>query len=136
MRFSSISKSAGLLVLAVGLNVTFIASSALSQSVTGQGMPSGSSTGIGQGNALTGGAEGAPTGQATPAPSSGNGATSTMSGSSGSGNALTGGAEGAPTDQATPSATTGQMPSGTSSGPSPDSKDKGMYPSPNTQPSR
>lgn len=100
MRFSFISKSAGLLVLAVGLNVTFIASSAFSQSVMGQGTPSGSSTGSGQGNALTGGAEGAPT------------------------------------DQATPSSTTGQMPSGTSSGPSPDSKDKGMYPSPNTQPSR
>ena len=117
MRFSSISKSAGLLVLAVGLNGTFIATSAFSQPASGQGATSGSSTGGGKANTLTGGAEGAPTDQTTPAPSSGTGASSSMSGSSGRGNALTGGAEGAPTNQATPSPATPKPPQGSASRP-------------------
>ena len=116
MKLSSVSKSAGLLVLAVGLNATFIAP-AFSQPVSGQAATSGSSTGTGQGNALTGGAEGAPTDQATPVPSSGTGATSSMSGSSGTANTLTGGAEGAPTNQATPAPATRTVPPGSISRP-------------------
>ncbi len=136
MKILSITKPAGLLVLAVALNATFIGAPAFSQSASNQGTTSGTSTGSGQANTLTGGAEAAPTDQATPAPSSGTGGTSSMSGSSGKANTLTGGAEGAPTDQATPSSTTGQRPSGASPGRSPDSNDKGMYPSPKTQPAR
>ncbi|WP_194715635.1 hypothetical protein [Noviherbaspirillum soli] len=109
MKCSNISKSAGLLVLAVGLHATFIPSSAFSQPIAGQGSTSGSTTESGKGNTLTGGAEGAPTDQATPAPSSGSAATSSMSGESGKGNTLTGGAEGAPTNQATPSSASGNV---------------------------
>ena len=117
MKFSSISKSAGLLVLAVGLNGTFIASSAFAQPASSQGTTSGSGTGSGQANTLTGGAEAAPTDQATPGPSSGTGASSSMSGSSGKANTLTDGAEGAPTDQGTPSPATGKQPAGSASRP-------------------
>lgn len=117
MKFSSISKSVGLLVLAVGLNGILIASSAFSQPASSQETTSDSHTGGGKANTLTGGAEGAPTDQATPSPSSGAGASSSMSGSSGTGNTLTGGAEGAPTNQATPSPATGNAAPGSDSRP-------------------
>jgi peptidoglycan-associated lipoprotein len=117
MKFSSITKAAGLLVLATGMNVTLIGSSAYAQPAAGQDTTSGPGKGSEQGSALTGGAEGAPTDQATPAPSSATGPTSSMSGNSGKGNAVTGGAEGAPTDQATPSPATGKMPQGSGSRP-------------------
>ncbi|SNT35435.1 hypothetical protein SAMN06265795_12817 [Noviherbaspirillum humi] len=57
----------------------------------------GQATGSGGGSSLTGGAEAAPTDQATPRSSGGS--------PGAAGSTLTGGAEGAPTDQATPRGT-------------------------------
>lgn len=117
MKISFITKPASFLMLAVALNATFIAASAFSQPVSNPGTTSGRSTGSGQANTLTGGAEGAPTDQATPAPSGGTSGSSSMSGSSSKANTLTGGAEGAPTDQATPSPATGTTPPSSASRP-------------------
>jgi hypothetical protein len=128
MRFLSFSKSAGLLVIAIGLNATLVASLAFSQSAQDQGKVSGSTTGSGKADTLTGGAEAAPTNQATPSPSSGGDATSSLSGNSGKGNTFTGGAEAAPTDQATPASATTTVPSGPSSRPA--------DPPPNMKPSQ
>ncbi len=108
MKKSFIARQAGLLVLAVTLDVTFVQSSALAQSPSNQNATPGASTSSSQGNTLTGGAEAAPTNQATPGTSSNTGMPSSVSGGSNTkGNTLTGGAEGAPTNQAMPSPATG-----------------------------
>ncbi len=109
MKMSFIARKASLLVLAVTLDATFIQSSAFSQSLSNQkAAPGASTSSSSQANTLTGGAEGAPTDQATPGASSNNGTPSSVSGGSNAkGNTLTGGAEGAPTNQATPSPATG-----------------------------
>jgi len=87
-------------VAGIGCMVALLSTAVFAQQST-------TSPGTGKANALTGGAEGAPTDQGTPR---GTGISppqrdeKEMSGSSsGTANTLTGGAEGAPTDQATPS---------------------------------
>jgi hypothetical protein len=119
MKRSLIARRAGLLVLAVTLDAAIIQSSAFSQSLSNQKAgPDASISSSAQGSTLTGGAEGAPTDQATPAPSSNTGMPSSVSGGSNTkGNTLTGGAEGAPTSQATPSPATGTTPTGPASRP-------------------
>ena len=109
---SLIARQAGLLVLAVTLDVTVIQSSAFAQSPSNQKTAPGANTGgSSQANTLTGGAETAPTNQATPGAPSNTGMPSSVSGGSNAkGNTLTGGAEGAPTNQATPSPATGTTP--------------------------
>ncbi len=114
MKMSFIARKAGLLVLAVTLDTTFIQSSAFSQSLSNQkAAPGATTSSSSQANTLTGGAEAAPTDQATPGASSNNGTPSSVSGGSNAkGNTLTGGAEGAPTNQATPSPATGTTATG------------------------
>lgn len=91
MKMSLIARRAGLLVLAVTLDAAIIQSSAFSQSLSNQqARPDASTGGTAQGNTLTGGAEGAPTGQATPGRSSNTGMPSSVSGGSNAkGNTLT-----------------------------------------------
>lgn len=81
-----------------------------SPSSTSGATPAGSGTG----NALTGGAEGAPTDRGTPGARPVNpGSQGVSSGSSGAGNTMTGGAEGSPTDQGTPGRSAVQPPNAT-----------------------